>query len=260
MVFHTKPSNKRKRQFAVHQRRNSYRVYQTSIANNENSETVLEDPVDTPEVPPPANPRVPSKPRSDDNWRTNRAVQSAKRAAAKATAERDAVADDAAKTLEKLTQAKARVKEVEHQQFMERKDARTTAIKTEEEHKFALSELTEKYFSQIEQAQASVDVETTKRITEEELRIKSDQKHATKLRKERSFFSDKLLNEQTKLTKERISQEAVIDHMRDQWKLKLAATRLKAETAKIVENVKVMKKLKKKDNKLAFAFSENKKR
>ena len=62
------------------------------------------------------------------------------------------------------------------------------------------------------------------------------------------------------MAKERIGQEAVIDHLRDQWKLKLSVTRLKAETAKIAENVKVMKKLKKKDNKLAFAFSESEKR
>ena len=62
------------------------------------------------------------------------------------------MADKTAKTLLKLKDATSRVKEVEHEQFRERKAARTEAIKTEEEHKFAVGELMEMHCSQIEQA------------------------------------------------------------------------------------------------------------
>ena len=67
-----------------------------------------------------------------------------------------------------------------------------------------------------------------------------------------------LVMEQSKLTIENSGQNADIDHLHEQWKLKLAETRLKAERTKRDKNVKCMKKLKKKDEKMELAFSENK--
>ena len=80
------------------------------------------------------------------------------------------------------------------------------------------------------------------------------------LRKERGIYANKLEKEWRKLTKERSGQNAVIDHLHEEWKLKLAATRLKAETTKMAEHAKLMKKLKKKDEKMELAFSENENR
>ena len=72
------------------------------------------------------------------------------------------------------------------------------------------------------------------------------------------MFANKLVKEQCKLTTEKSDQNTVIDHLHEQWKLKLAVTRLKAETTHMAEYTKFMKKLKKKDEKMELAFSENK--
>ena len=152
------------------------------------------------------------------------------------------------------------MKQVEHALYLAKKVTCTQAIKTEEEHKFARSEVVKRHCSEIEEAQASVEIETANCIAEEGLRIKLDLDHANNLRKERGIFTNMLVKERSKLTIEKSGQNADIDHLHDQWKLKLAATRLKAERTKRAENTKCMKKLKNKDEKMELTFGENKNR
>jgi hypothetical protein len=266
MAFPVQPSKKRKKIIGRRQKNgNSYAAYRTTF-----EDTALNGaPQD---VPNPAAGEAAAEPaadissgsdpkkRKDDNWRVSRAVKSATRKIAKAVSERNAAQEDSTRLKNKLRVADARVKQVEHEQYLGKKAARTQAIETEEEHKFAVSELMERYCNEIEEAQASVEIETAKRIAEEELRIKSDLVHADNLRKERGIYANKLEKERSKLTTEKSGQNAVIDHLHEQWKLKLAATRLKAETTKMAENAKLMKKLKKKDEKMELAVSENENR
>lgn len=80
------------------------------------------------------------------------------------------------------------------------------------------------------------------------------------MRKERQYYANKIEKEQSKLAKERSGQIAVIDHLHEQWKDKIAATKLKIEETKAKEIAKWMKKIKKKEEKIAVCISQNEKR
>ena len=129
---------------------------------------------DTP-LPTAASSHSASQNRKGNNWRSNRAVKAAKRATAKAIAERDATLEENTTTKCKLNDALSQVKEVKHEQYLERKTSRHSSFKTEEEHKFALSELTDKFYEDLGAAHAEVEIETSKRLVEEALCIEAVQ-------------------------------------------------------------------------------------
>ena len=170
-------------------------------------------------------------------------------ATAKAIAERDAGREDNILTKGKLNTAISRVKQVEHEQYVDRKAIRTNALKTEEDHKFALSELSNKFYEELEGALEDVEMETSKRLVEEARHIKAEQKHAQRLRTERQFYATKLEKEQLKLTKERRGQALLIDHLHDQWNERMSATKLRMKTDSEASTAKVMISMEQKEEK-----------
>jgi len=111
MVFKVQPSNKgRKKSIGRRMKQgSSFAAHQEALA------TIQLDTRVTP-LPTAASSTSASKNRKDANWRSNRADKSAKRATAKAIAERDAGREDNILTKGKLNTAISRVKQVEHEQ------------------------------------------------------------------------------------------------------------------------------------------------
>ena len=206
MVFPLQPSKKKKRSIGRRQKQGtSHAAYQSALGAavaqaqgvTENSHTPLHSATQN---------------RKDDNWRSNRAVKAAKRATAKAIAERDATLEKNTITKCKLNDALSQVKKVKHEHYLERKTVRYNNFKTEEEHKFALSELTNKFYEDLDAAHAEVNIETSKRLAEEALRIEAVQA----LQDERQYHAGQMEKQKIKLTKERRGHALVIDHLHEQ--------------------------------------------
>lgn len=269
MVFQVQPSNKRKKSIGRrHKQGLTFAAHQDALhaATSEGDPEELPDTAN--EAVGDAIPRsASSKARKDDNWRSNRSVKSAKRAAAKAIAERNAVRVDIATTRVKLQHATACVKQVEHEQYLDRKASRVHALKTEEEHKLALDQLSQKYYQELEAAEEAAGVQTAKRLAEEARRIESEDNHSRLLRGERQHYANKVEREQAKLDKERRGQQLQIDHLHNQWKQQLAVSTMKLEqenqkseeTLK-KERTKLINKLEKKEQMLDTVKEGNKKR
>ena len=220
MVFQVQPSNKGKKKIGRLQKQGlTFAAHRDALAA-ETSEGEPEDPPETANgpagdaLPPSSNKRV------DSNWRSNRAFLNAKRAAAKAKAEINAVRADNSITKNKLKEANARVKQVEHKQYLDKKVNRVNVLKTEEEHKVTIERLYHQFNEELEAAEEAAGVETAKRLAEEARRINAEEKHSRVLRGEIQHYADKVKREQTKLEKERHGQQLQIDHLHNQWKEK----------------------------------------
>ena len=81
---------------------------------------VADEEADAEPVPDTSSDRPPKK-RKDDNWRVSRAVKSAQRKANKAIAARDVAREACADSKAKLQVADNRVKQVEHEQYLDKK-------------------------------------------------------------------------------------------------------------------------------------------
>lgn len=106
-----------------------------------------------------------------------------------------------------------------------------------------LNELMGKFHDELESAHDETESKTKKRLEEEALRIKSERKHGQELRKEREYHAIKIKKEQSKLVEERSGQTVVIDHLYEQWKEEMAATKMKIEVTKAKETAKWMNKI-----------------
>ena len=247
MVFHGgQPSGKKKAIIGRRQKQgNTFRVYQQAILNAE-AVAAPEDEADHPNTavePMEGPPLPPSNKRKDDNWRTSRAVKSAKKSQQKAVAQRNFVMETNTIIQGKLDEAAGKVKALERERFFERKASRAVAIKTAEEHKFAISELSGGFDEDIQAAYALADAESSRCLEEEERRIKDEQSnlamlqsqqhlfdsklqkikadHLQQLQKERHHFVGKLENESGRLEKERHGQEAVVSHLHATWQKRM---------------------------------------
>ena len=128
---------------------------------------------------------------------------------------------------------------------MERKTARCNIFKTEEEHKFALSELNDKFYEDLDAAHAEVNIETSKRLAEEALGIEAVQA----LQDERQYHAGQIEKQKIKLTKEHRGHALVIDHLKGQWKERMSATTLRMKTESTATTAKVMKRIEEKTEK-----------
>jgi hypothetical protein len=161
MVFKVQPSNKGRKKGVGRRMKqgSSFAAHQQALADiPANAEGEL-DPSDddTGDALPPVS-------RKDNSWRSNRAVKSAKRATAKAIAERDLVIEDHAKTKNVLNQATDRLHQVQHERYVDKKASRVISLKTEEDHMLAILELHDKYQGELQVAHKEVGVETAKRL------------------------------------------------------------------------------------------------
>jgi len=243
MVFQSQPSNKGKKKSLYRRKQGS-----TYAAHAAALDADREQPPDTANeaVGDAIPPSAPSNQRNDSNWRSNRALKSAKRATAKAIAERDAVRVERdavrvyiATTKSKVQEANACVKQVEHGQYLDRKANRAHALKTEEEHKLDLDQVSDKFYEELEAAEEATGVETGKRLAEEARRIEAEDNHSHLLRGERQHYTDKVKREQAKLEKERHGQRLQIDHLHKQWKQKIALSTMKLERENAARGVKL---------------------
>ena len=118
MVFPVQPSKKKKTTIGRRQKQGNSRAAHQNALDAAVADGVTENELDSRVTPLPtaASSTSASKNRKDANWRSNRAVKSAKRATAKAIAERDAGREDNILTKGKLNTAISRVKQVEHEQ------------------------------------------------------------------------------------------------------------------------------------------------
>ena len=175
MVFQVQPSGKKKKILGRRQRRSSYQNYQQAIANTD--EAAAHQPGTAPnQAEEPAADPIPPLPkkRKDDNWREARAVKSAKAALTRETTKSEARLQESAASQAKLKQTEERVKELQRSNFLEKKFSRAQAIKTEEEHKIALTELNDKFVEDLDNVYGVAAAETMERIAEEELRINTE--------------------------------------------------------------------------------------
>ena len=194
-------------------------------------------------------PSASSNKRANGNWRSNQAVKSAKRAAAKAIAERNIVRADIATTKSKLKEANARVKKVEHEQYLDKKANRAYALKTEEEHTLALDKLSDQFYEELEAAEEAVGVETAKRLAKEARRIGAEANHSRLLCGERQHYAGKIKREQAKLEKERHGQALQIDHLHNQWKQQLTVSTMKLERENVASAATLTKEMENKAQK-----------
>jgi len=143
MVFQVQPSNKRNKSIGRRQKQGlTFAAHRDALV----AATSEGDPEEPPET---ANgaagdaltPSASSNKTADGNWRSNRALKSAKKADAKAIAE------------SKLKEANSRVKQVEHEQYLDKKANRAHALKTEEEHTLALDKLSAQFYEELEAAE-----------------------------------------------------------------------------------------------------------
>ena len=288
MVFKVQPSNKgRKKRIGRRMKQgSSFAAHQEALAAIQANEDGEVDPADddtgdddTGDILPPV---VSTKQRKDDSWRSNRAVKSAKRAAAKALAKRDLAIEDHVTIKQRLDQASAHVLRVQHEQYVEKKASRVISLKTEEDHRLAISVLHDKHHGDLQVAHEEVGAEIAKRLLEEGRRIEAAEKHARDLRNERVHYSTKIEKEQAKLQKERRGQALQVDHLHKQWIQRLAESTLKFNKEKAeceaklaldmertsaklqkehsTEKEKLLNKLAKKDHKLESAKDERQKR
>ena len=286
MVFHGgQPSGKKKAIIGRRQKQgNTFRVYQQAILNAE-AVAAPEDEADhpNPAVEPMEGPPLPpSNKRKDDNWRTSRAVKSAKKSQQKAVAQRDFVMETNTIIQGKLDEAAGKVKALERERFFERKASRAVAIKTAEEHKFAISELSGGFDEDIQAAYALADAESSRCLEEEERRIKDEQSnlamlqsqqhsfdsklqkikgdHLQQLQKERHHFVGKLEKESGRLEKERRGQEAVVSHLHATWQKRMEYNTKKMNTELSNNTTKLQFKLDKKDEKMMADRVQNEER
>ena len=142
---------------------------------------------------------------------------------AKAIAARNKAREETIVSKRKVQDVKARVKEVEHELYLDRKANRENKIKLEEQHKLAMNELMETFYVDLQAAYTKTEYETAKCLEEEAHRINSDQQHRKDLIKERVLSSTKVKKEQARLAKELSGQAVVIDHLHVQWRKKMAS-------------------------------------
>ena len=84
------------------------------------------------------------------------------------------------------------MKALERERFIERKASRAVAIKTAEEHKLAISELSEGFYDNIQAAYALANAESLRCLEEEERSIKDDQSNLAMLQSQQQSFDSKL--------------------------------------------------------------------
>lgn len=163
-----------------------------------------------------AQPAKPKKVRSDDGWRVDRGIRS-----------RDKKIEKRDKTIEQLTEQvqklkgekkveagrasdlERRVKEAEHQKYVDAKASREMLLKAEEEHKVELQKMQDEFYAAVREANMAADAEMSKALAAEHARILAEQRHGRELKKE-----------QVKLAKERSGHEAVVSHIHNQQRKK----------------------------------------
>ena len=114
MVFQVQPSGKKKKIIGRRQRRASYQNYQQAIANTNETPGTAPNQAEEPAADP--TPPLPKK-RKDDNWKTARAVKSAKAALARETTKSEARVQESVASNAKLKEIEERVKQLEHSNF-----------------------------------------------------------------------------------------------------------------------------------------------
>ena len=209
-------------------------------------------------------------------------MKSAKKSQQKAVAQRDFVMETNTIIQGKLDEAAGKVKALERERFFERKASRAVAIKTAEEHKFAISELSGGFDEDIQAAYAFADAESSRCLEEEERRIKDEQSnlamlqsqqhsfdsklqkikgdHLQQLQKERHHFVGKLEKESGRLEKERRGQEAVVSHLHATWQKRMEYNTKKMNTELSNNTTKLQFKLDKKDEKMMADRVQNEER
>ena len=287
MVFHGgQPSGKKKKCTISYKNKqgSSFRAYQEVASNTVAVAAMEEEAADpNPAVEPmDGPPRPPSNKRKDDNWRTSRAVKSAKKAQQKAVAQRDFAMESYTIIQGKLDEAVGKVKASERERFIEKKASRAVAIKTAEEHKVAITALEDRFYDDIQEAYALADAETSRCLEEEERRIEDEQlnlarlqsqqqsfdsklqkmkgDHVQQLQKERHHFVGKLDNERGRLEKERRGQEAVVSHLHATWQKRMEYNTMKMNTELSNNTTNLQVKLDKKDGKMMADRVRNKER
>ena len=260
MVFTVQPSKKKKATIGYrHKKGGTYAAHQDSLAAG--TVNPLPPGVEPPDGVSAASSIPVPKKRKDNNWRVARAVKRAKNQAARAVAARDRAREEASASKSNTRAAKASVKEVEHQLYLEKKNSRATAIKTEEEHKVQVDALVEKFGTELECAHAETRLETNKRLQEEALRILSNNKHSQELRKDRQYHADKMAAKKSKAERDSSAHAATIDFLHKKWKEKMvdnmAAMTLRHEERMAKETTKWRRKLEKYEKKMKSCVTAN---
>ena len=268
MVFHSKGSRKKKSSIGrQHKKGRSYSAFANSLPddlpNDESNHAEVE-----------SN----SKVRIDDSWRTNRAVVSGKKAVVKQKAKNKALLTQKYSLKSSLNKSQLKVKQLEHERYLDKKEARATTLIAEKAHQVAMSDRSEKFCQELEAAHAETAEQTSNLLVAEACRIAREHEHAKSLRTERTFYAKKVQkekaklateqsshatkieNEQAKLVKQRISHTTIVDKVEKCWEHKLRQNELKLEERKDDEMSQVMIKMDKKDKRIELLTEKKNKR
>ena len=150
MVFHSIPSGKKKSSIGrKHKKGSTYASFQNPLPDGESNHAEAEGGIQ--HIDPILNTIKPSsKVRSDDSWRTNRAVEAGKKAVVKAKAKNKSLLTKNNSLKSSLNKFQSRVKQLEHERYMDKKEARATTIIAKKAHQVAMSDQTEKFCEELE--------------------------------------------------------------------------------------------------------------
>ena len=124
-----------------------------------------------PDDPDPAKPPPTKKERSDNNWRSARVIVVQDKKVEIIFLQRDALAKSNVSLSKTASQQKAKVKKLEHKNYVDTKSSRTASLEKEEQHKLAIALLCENHACDIEAAFAVADEETNKKLEGEKFRL-----------------------------------------------------------------------------------------
>ena len=219
-----------------------------------------------------------SKARTDDSWRSNRAVVSQKKALVKEKAKNKDLLTQKDSLKTSLFNSQLKVKQLENARYLDKKETRATTLIAEKTNKVAMRDQSEKFSHELEAAHAETALQTSNLLVAEARRIAREHEHAKSLRTERMFYAKKVQkekakliteqcshatnieNEQAKIVKQRMIHTTIVDKVEKCWAHKLRGQELKLGERKDNEMAQVMIQMDKKDKMIESLTDANNKR
>ena len=155
-------------------------------------------------------------PRRDDNWRSARAVRSRDNKLAKKNEQNKELKTINKSLHQRVRKLESTLKESEHNNYLERKAARTEAIQVEREHSGEIRRIQERHANELSQTHAEIEYAYAKAEWEESTRIAAEQVWKEKVREEKRLGAMALMKLRKMHRKEISGLRAVIAYLHKQ--------------------------------------------
>ena len=189
-MFYVKPTGGSKKTKIGRRRKNgtSNPTHEEAVASGLVAET-------NPEVPPEEetleDELVPKKERADNKWRESRAVVARDKKINKLVEQNKALTSLNCALEKDVSVGKEKVKELQHNLYLEKKLTREKELLVQHSHKLALSALMENCALEIEDAFAVAADATNDKLEEEKKRLEASSEFTQKIREERRLAREK---------------------------------------------------------------------